>query len=108
MATNKQTPQDEDAYRKATKTVVDDAMRTDILGPNLVKVLENLKPADTLIKAIVAEAIKSNPEVRQELTVFIANDSTTKRNKWIDRAIVAFLSIVATGIIQYTINHLNK
>jgi hypothetical protein len=75
MPGNRQQQQDEDEYRRATKTVVDDAMRTD-------------------------------PEVRKEFAEFIKNDSTTKRNKWIDRAVAAFLGIIGTGLIQYVISHI--
>jgi hypothetical protein len=106
MPGNRQQQQDEDEYRRATKTVVDDAMRTDILGPNLCKVLEDHTPAGKLIKSLVADAIRTDPEVRKEFAEFIKNDSTTKRNKWIDRAVAAFLGIIGTGLIQYVISHI--
>lgn len=98
------TPQpDEDEYRQATKTVVDDAMRTDILGPNLVRVLKDHKPANDLMHSILVECITNDSTVKEALGKFVEEHSTSKKGKWIDRIIYLIVGGVVTGVITFLI-----
>lgn len=99
---------DDDEYRKATKTVVDDAMRTDILGPNLVRVLKDHKPANDLLHQILHDCIASDTEVKKALAEFVDEHTTKKKGKWIDRAIWIAVGAVITGVIVGTISLIFK
>lgn len=72
----------DDEYTRATKAVVDDTMRTDILGPNIVRVLKDHKPANDLLQKVIKESIQSNVDVRTALKDFFEGDyPLTTRNQ---------------------------
>lgn len=70
----------DDEYKRATKAVIDDTMRTDVLGPNLERVLRDHKPANDLVQDIVLEAVKNNTEVKTAVDGIIDSNETRKRS----------------------------
>lgn len=98
-------PEENDAqYTTATKAV-DDRMRTDILGPNVLKVLQDYKPANDYIQDIVAETIEKHPIARKHLKTFISNHNINRKGIWMERIISTVVGIVITIIIGYIALH---
>lgn len=95
-------PNDEQ-YKQATR-VVDDAMRTDQLGPNLVRVLKDHKPAHDLLHEIVMQCIKGDSDVKTELEAFLDDYYKRKRGGWIDKAIWLIVGSVITGVVAYILS----
>lgn len=48
------TSSDDNEYQKAIKPVVDDAMRIDVLGPNVCKVLKEHTPTGDQLRKMMA------------------------------------------------------
>lgn len=99
---------EEDEYRKATKTVVDDAMRTDVLGPNLVRVLQDHKPANDLMHEILIDCIENDTKVKEKLGDFVEEHSTKQKGKWFERVGVFVAGSIVTGLIAYGISQFPK
>ncbi|HEX6416097.1 MAG TPA: hypothetical protein VFZ62_01085 [Candidatus Saccharimonadales bacterium] len=97
-------PNDEQ-YKQATR-VVDDAMRTDALGPNLVRVLKDHKPAHDLLHEIVKDCIKSDTDVKDELSAFMADYDAKRKGKWVDRALWLVVGAAITGVIAWIVTQL--
>lgn len=72
---------EDDEYKRATKAVVDDTMRTDVLGPNILKVLKEHSPTSDEIKLIIINAILNDAKVQDALETFHGNLSLTKKGK---------------------------
>ena len=98
----------DDEYRQATKTVVDDAMRTDILGPNLVRVLKDHKPANDLLHEILADGIENDTKVKKLLADFVDEHTTKKKGKWIDRGLWLAVGAVITGCVAWAISSITS
>lgn len=103
-----QTSPQEDEYSKATRAVVDDTMRTDILGPNVLRILQDYKPANDLVQSIVLDAIQNNTEVKTAVDVVVENNEDRKRNKWIFGLGSAVAGIVITVIAGLIVEALKK
>jgi len=56
-----------DEYTRATKAVVDDTMRTDVLGPNIERVLRDYKPVNDLVKKISVDGIKNDTDTKKAI-----------------------------------------
>ncbi len=96
----------DEEYKEATKAVVDDAMRDDTLGPNVLRIIQNHKPVNDEIVVIVAKAIKGNPDVANELNVFIDSHSTNQKGRWVERGIIIAAATVLTLLITYAVNNI--
>lgn len=94
----------DEQYKRSTKAVVDDAMRTDMLGPNLVRVLKDHKPAHDLLREVIAESIASDPATRKALGTFVDENAMNRKGKWIDRAMWLGIGAVITGVLGYLIS----
>jgi response regulator RpfG family c-di-GMP phosphodiesterase len=90
---------EDDEYKRATKAVVDDTMRTDVLGPNILKVLKEHSPTSDQIKLIIINAILNDTKVQDALEKFHLNLSLTKRGKGLTHA----QSIVINAVITLSI-----
>lgn len=93
----------DEQYKQATR-VVDDAMRTDTLGPNLERVLKDHKPVHDLLHEIVSQCIQSDTDVRKGLSSFMDEYYTKKKGSWIDKGIWLIVGAVLTGVTGYIIS----
>lgn len=89
----------DDEYKKATKEVVDDMFRDDVLGPRFCSVLTNHTPASDKIKSLVAEAIANHPGTKTSIEGVIADLDSKRKGRWMDRAIGVIGTIVIGLII---------
>ena len=69
-----------DEYTRATKAVVDDTMRTDVLGPNVERVLRDYKPVNDLVKKISVEGIKNDTDTKKAIDEVVSSNEARKRN----------------------------
>src|SRR5260370_22726875 len=92
--------QDNEQYKQATQ-VVDDAMRTDQLGPSVVRVLEDHKPANDKVLQIMHAGIKDTSAIQAALGEFVKNDATMKKGKLVERAITIALAAVVTVVVGF-------
>ena len=96
------TPAIDDEYKSAIQPVVDNNMRTDILGPHFVRVLENHTPASKAILDLIAKEVGVNPELKKAIKNVIEEHNKESKVKWIDRAVgaigVILLALVIWGI----------
>jgi hypothetical protein len=90
---------DDEQYKKATKPLIDDAMRTDTLGPNLSRVLSDHKPVNDQLRILVAEAIKDSPHVKEALKEFMSDYDTKRKGIWADRVKWLIIGAIISGII---------
>lgn len=102
------TTDEEDEYKKATRTVVDDAMRTDILGPNMLRVLKDHKPVNDLLNQVIGEAISSNTDVKSALNKFTEDYFTNRKGKNVDRGIWLAIGAAVTGLVGFIIIQLSS
>ncbi|HBA46183.1 hypothetical protein A2W67_00445 [Candidatus Nomurabacteria bacterium RIFCSPLOWO2_02_40_28] len=103
--TNGTNHNNDDEYKKATKEVVDDMFRDDVLGPRICSVLENHTPASSKVKNIIADAIENHPECKKAIEIVMAGLDTKRKGKWVDRGLGAFGAIVI-GLLIWGIPYL--
>lgn len=84
----------DDEYKQATKEVVDDMLREDVLGPRICAILANHTPASEKVKNIIAEAITKEPSVKKAIEGVIEELDSRRKSRWIDRLIGAIVTIV--------------
>lgn len=89
----------DEEYKDAIQSVVDDNMRTDVLGPGFCKVIDEHKPASDKIKAVMSEAILKEPTVKDAIASVMSELDAKRKSRWIDRGIgvVVTLAIGAAG-----------
>lgn len=92
--------------KDAFQAVVDDNMRTDVLGPNFCKVLAEHIPTSDKLKAIMATAIESDGTVKKAIEVVLEGLDHKRKSKWVDRAIGAGGAIVLAVIIATATKYL--
>lgn len=95
--------QTDDAYKRATREVVDDAMRTDVLGPQVVRVLTDYKPVFDQVQAIICSSIKDSSAVREELIKVIDERGTTRKGVWVERGITFVVGATVSGVVGLVI-----
>lgn len=101
MSDTNTTPLNDDEYRKALKLVVDDTMRTDVLGERLCVVFNEHKPTDEAIKKIIKTAIEGDPSVKEALEKAVKELDNKRKVKWIDRGISLVVGAVITIAIAW-------
>lgn len=93
---------EEDEYTSAVETVVDDRMRTDVLGPYFCTVIEDHTPASTKIVALIAKEIAKDPELKKAVKEVVDERNGETKMRWVDRAIgvggTILLAVVIWGI----------
>jgi hypothetical protein len=104
------TTEEDDEYKRATKAVVDDTMRTDVLGPNILRVLKEHSPTSDQIKIIIINAILNDTNVQEALDKFHTNRAMNKKGRGLTNAqsitvaaIISLAIVVVGGIILYNI-----
>lgn len=98
----------DEEYKEAIQPVVDNNMRTDILGPHFCRVLENHTPASTAIVALLAHAIEREPSLKTAIETVIKELDNKRKSRWIDKALGALGGILLTiiaGVAVYFITH---
>jgi len=96
----------DDEYKEAIQSVVDDNMRTDVLGPGVCKVLAEHTPAKEKLTALIAEAIEKEKSVKEAIESVLNNLDSKRKSKWVDRTIGAVGTIVLALIIGATSKYL--
>jgi|SRR6266850_1362719 len=80
--------EDDEQYQKATKAV-DDAMRTDILGPKVCQVLNEHLPTNELLEQKFVKLIKDSSKVKEALGTEISNSQSVRLSRWLERGAIA-------------------
>lgn len=101
---------EDDEYTRATKAVVDDTMRIDVLGPYVLKVLKEHHPIIEHIKDMVIASIKNDSKVQKALEdavtpmikKYMEDKGTARKQFWIPTiiAIIAALGAVAAVVFK--------
>lgn len=86
-----------DEYTCATKAVVDDTMRTDVLGPNVERVLRDYKPVNDLVKKISVDGIKNDTDTKKAIDEVVNSNEARKRNN----IMIAIGSVILGGVITF-------
>lgn len=86
-----------DEYTRATKAVVDDTMRTDVLGPNVERVLRDYKPVNDLVKKISVDGIKNDTDTKKAIDEVVNSNEARKRNN----IMIAIGSVILGGVITF-------
>jgi hypothetical protein len=86
-----------DEYTRATKAVVDDTMRTDVLGPNVERVLRDYKPVNDLVKKISVDGIKNDTDTKKAIDEVVNSNEARKRNN----IMIAIGSAILGGVITF-------
>ena len=86
-----------DEYTRATKAVVDDTMRTDVLGPNIERVLRDYKPVNDLVKKISVDGIKNDTDTKKAIDEVVNSNEARKRNN----IMIAIGSAILGGVITF-------
>lgn len=97
-----------DEYTRATKAVVDDTMRTDVLGPNVERVLRDYKPVNDLVKKISVDGIKNDTDTKKAIDEVVNSNEARKRNNIMTAIGSAILGGVITFISGIVIEALKK
>ncbi len=96
---------DDNESKDALQLIVDDNMRTDVLGPNFCKVLDEHKPTGKKINALIAEAIEQEPTVKAAIAVVLGDLDNKRKGKWVDRLIGAggavLLAVAIAAVTKY-------
>ncbi len=100
-----QNHQADDEYRKATKEVVDDMFRDDVLGPRMCSVLGNHTPVTTKIIEIIASSISKEPTIKTALEGVINEIDAKRKGRWVDRGLGAIVAIIV-GIMIWGIPYI--
>lgn len=98
----------DDEHKRATKEVVDDMFRDDVLGPRICSVLENHTPASSKVTTIIADAINKEPAIKNAIEAVLTDLDAKRKIRLIDKFTGALwaLGIGAIGsLIAYTITH---
>lgn len=77
----------DDEYKDAIQPVVDDRMRTDILGPHFCRVLKDHKPASEDIVALVAEEAIADPKLKKAIKDVVDERNRETKMQWFNRAL---------------------
>ena len=89
----------DDEYKEAAQVVVDDTMRTDVLGPHFCKVLKDHKPAGEDIIALIAKEIEAQPVLKTAIKTVIAEYTKETKVRWFDRLLGAGGTVLVAVII---------
>jgi membrane carboxypeptidase/penicillin-binding protein PbpC len=92
---HKNPPVDEE-YKDAIQPVVDNNMRTDILGPHFCKIMTEHSPSKEKLHEIIRESLQKEPLVREQIVTIINEYDTKRKAKWVDRALSAIVGIIIT------------
>lgn len=98
----------DEEYKEATKAVVDDRMRTDVLGPRMCAVLEQHTPASTVITKIIKDSVQKDPDVQKEIKSVIETYNKEQKVRWLDRGVGAVGAVFLAIIIWSLQNFLRK
>lgn len=95
-------------YQDAIQPVVDNNMRTDILGPHFCRVLKDHNPARVDVVALITEAICADPKLKDAVKSVVTEHNKDTKMRWFDRALGVLGTIVLALVIwgiQYLVTH---
>lgn len=94
----------DEEYKSAIQPVVDNTMRTDILGPHFCRVLKDHTPASECLIELITKATGSDSKLKKAIKEVINEHNNETKMRWIDRTIgvagTIVLAIVIWGIQQ--------
>ena len=102
--TNGASPVVDEEYKTAIQPVIDNNMRTDILGPHFCRVLENHTPASNAITTLIAKELCKDPELKKSVKGIVTEFYNENKLRWIDRSIGVGGTIIL-GVVMWTIYH---
>ena len=98
----------DEEYKDAVKPIVDDHMRTDRLGPHIVKVLREHTPTSKEVVALIAREVIKDPTLKKALKEVIDERNRENKMQYFSAAIGAFSTILLALIIwgiEYALTH---
>ena len=87
-------PNNDEEYKEGTQRIVDDAMRTDVLGPKIVQIIEEHRPVYGALKTVITDLVKNDVSVKTELEDCYGEFS----NKWKIRGMNWLIGIIGGAI----------
>ena len=72
-------------------------MRTDVLGPNVERVLRDYKPVNDLVKKISVDGIKNDTDTKKAIDEVVNSNEARKRNN----IMIAIGSAILGGVITF-------
>lgn len=91
----------DDEYKEATKAVVDDRLRTDVLGPRFCAVLKEHSPTQDAIAQLIETTILQNPGAKKAVNVVISDYNNSSKVKYLNIGIGAVGTIFMALIIWF-------
>lgn len=89
----------DDEYKDAIQPVIDDNMRTDVLGPRFCKVLTEHTPAQDALVKLVADSISKEPAIKKAVEEVVEGLDTKRKSRWIDKGLGAAGGVILSVII---------
>ena len=89
----------DDEYKEAIQPVVDDSMRTDVLGPHFCRILKDHRPVSEDIVKLVSKEVVNNPELKKSIKTVVDERNVEKKVRWVDRALGVGGTIIVALII---------
>ncbi len=91
-------------YKTAIQSVIDDNMRTDVLGPGICKVLAEHNPTLEKFTEIITKAITKEPAVKTAIKNAIEEFDNQRKGKWVDRGISGVIGVFITAAAALVVN----
>lgn len=92
-------------YKDAIQPVVDNNMRTDILGPHFCRVLKDHTPAREDVVALITKEIGSDPALKTAVKAIVTEHNKETKMRFFDWAIGA-IGVIIIGVIIWGVEHL--
>lgn len=89
----------DEEYKSAIQPVVDNNMRTDILGPHFCRVLENHTPASDAVVSLIAKKVIADPILKKAIKDVVDERNGETKMKWMDRIIGIILGTIGTLVV---------
>ncbi|MCL2085573.1 hypothetical protein FWH09_01415 [Candidatus Saccharibacteria bacterium] len=97
----KKTNNSDDSYVSAVQPIVDDAMRTDNMGPIIRQCVCDHKPLNDEIQKTVVETIQRNPDAKTAIDEVVAQNKALKQNKIIGNIVAGVIGGGALLLLQW-------
>ena len=91
----------DEEYKEAIKSVADNNMRTDVLGPHFCRVIENHTPASDTILSLLKKKISTDPDIKDAIKKIIKEYNDETKVKWVERGIGVGGTIALAVIIWF-------
>jgi hypothetical protein len=71
-------------YEAAVETVIDDHMRTDVLGSHFLRVLREHKPTSEQLVTMIAKEVGKDPALKKAVKRIVAEWNSENKMKWVN------------------------